>query len=124
MRGGEQVIHSTPPNDITTTKCDTSEIPFLQNEKRTVPDIIVSTNYDDGIDAMHVAIVPSPSSTSTPAIKCNLEEILKAPSQRQSVKDLREGQKMGHFTRQMIYKRTEKEWKSIPKSYPIAPPRP
>ncbi|PIO57420.1 hypothetical protein TELCIR_21171 [Teladorsagia circumcincta] len=41
-----------------------------------------------------------------------------------AVKELREGQKMGHFTRQMIYKRTEKEWKSIPKSYPIAPQRP
>ncbi|ETN85588.1 hypothetical protein NECAME_16732, partial [Necator americanus] len=41
-----------------------------------------------------------------------------------AVKELREGQKMGHFTRQMIYKRTEKEWKSIPKSYAIAPPRP
>uniref|UniRef100_A0A1I7WTM6 Small ribosomal subunit protein bS6m n=1 Tax=Heterorhabditis bacteriophora TaxID=37862 RepID=A0A1I7WTM6_HETBA len=40
------------------------------------------------------------------------------------VKELRENQKMGHFTRQMVFKRTEKEWKSIPKSYPIAPPRP
>ncbi|VDP06261.1 unnamed protein product [Heligmosomoides polygyrus] len=57
-------------------------------------------------------------------IQCNLEEILKPPSQRQAVKELREGQKMGHFTRQMIYKRTEKEWKSIPKSYAIAPQRP
>ncbi|CAJ0596307.1 unnamed protein product [Cylicocyclus nassatus] len=56
--------------------------------------------------------------------KCNLEEILKPPAERKAVKELRENQKMGHFTRQMIYKRTEKEWKSIPKSYPIAPPRP
>lgn len=56
--------------------------------------------------------------------ECNLEEILKPPAERESVKNLRDNQKMGHFTRQMIYKRTEKEWKSIAKSYPIAPPRP
>lgn len=84
----------------------------------------VKSIFSHDLDLMHVAIVPSPASLSTPPIKCNLEEILKPPSQRQSVKDLREGQKMGHFTRQMIYKRTEKEWKSIPKSYPIAPARP
>ncbi|KJH44253.1 hypothetical protein DICVIV_09725 [Dictyocaulus viviparus] len=74
------------------------------------------------LDVVHVYIAPStPSAISE---ECNLEEILKPPAQRQSVKDLREGQKLGHFTRQLIYKRTEKEWKSIPKSYPIAPPRP
>ncbi|KAE9556319.1 hypothetical protein FO519_000502 [Halicephalobus sp. NKZ332] len=56
-------------------------------------------------------------------IECDFEEILKPPAERASVKALRDGQKVGHFTRQMIYKRTEKEWKAIPKSYPIAPPR-
>ncbi|EPB67083.1 hypothetical protein ANCCEY_13824 [Ancylostoma ceylanicum] len=74
------------------------------------------------LDMVHVAVVPVPP--PQPAIQCNLEEILKPPSARQAVKELRENQKMGHFTRQMIYKRTEKEWKSIPKSYAIAPPRP
>lgn len=73
------------------------------------------------LDMLHVAVVPT---TQQEPIQCNLEEILKPPSQRQAVKELREGQKMGHFTRQMIYKRTEKEWKSIPKSYAIAPQRP
>lgn len=42
---------------------------------------------------------------------------------RKSVEDLRNDQKLGRFTRQMIFKRTEMEWKSIPKSYPIPPPR-
>ncbi|KAL6732828.1 hypothetical protein Aduo_003545 [Ancylostoma duodenale] len=74
------------------------------------------------LDMVHVAVVPVPP--PQPAIQCNLEEILKPPAERQAVKELRENQKMGHFTRQMIYKRTEKEWKSIPKSYAIAPPRP
>lgn len=70
------------------------------------------------VDLIQVDTLPAPK------VECNLEEILKSPAERQAVKDLRENQKMGHFTRQMIYKRTEKEWKSIPKSYPIAPPRP
>ncbi|VDM55908.1 unnamed protein product [Angiostrongylus costaricensis] len=83
---------------------------------------IVKSIFFHDLDLMHVAIVPLVS-PSTPK-KCNFEEFFKPPSQRQSVKDLREGQKMGHFTRQMIYRRTEKEWKSIPKSYPISPPRP
>ncbi|KAK6725450.1 hypothetical protein RB195_004028 [Necator americanus] len=74
------------------------------------------------LDMVHVAVVPIGSAQSH--AECNLEELLKPPSSRQAVKELREGQKMGHFTRQMIYKRTEKEWKSIPKSYAIAPPRP
>lgn len=56
-------------------------------------------------------------------LDCDLEEILKPPAERATVKQLRDGQKIGHFTRQMIYKRIEKEWKAIPKSYPIAPPR-
>ncbi|VDM84799.1 unnamed protein product [Strongylus vulgaris] len=75
------------------------------------------------LDMVHVAVVPTPPAAKEP-VKCNLEEILKPPAERKAVKELRENQKMGHFTRQMIYKRTEKEWKSIPKSYPIAPPRP
>ncbi|XGW21882.1 hypothetical protein V3C99_004665 [Haemonchus contortus] len=77
--------------------------------------------FTHDLDMVHVAVVPV-----TPSVpkKCNLEEILKPPAKRQSVKDLREGQKMGHFTRQLIYKRTEREWRSIPKSYPIAPQRP
>ncbi|CAP31125.1 Protein CBR-MRPS-6 [Caenorhabditis briggsae] len=70
------------------------------------------------VDLIQVDTMPSPK------VECNLEEILKSPADRQAVRDLRENQKMGHFTRQMIYKRTEKEWKSIPKSYLIAPPRP
>lgn len=56
-------------------------------------------------------------------VDCDLEEILKPPAERETVKRLRDGQKIGHFTRQMIYKRIEKEWKAVPKSYPIAPPR-
>ncbi|KAJ1363128.1 hypothetical protein KIN20_022905 [Parelaphostrongylus tenuis] len=43
----------------------------------------VKSIFSHDLDLMHVAIVPSPSSTSTPPIKCNLEEILKPPSQRQ-----------------------------------------
>ncbi|WKX88845.1 hypothetical protein Q1695_008464 [Nippostrongylus brasiliensis] len=77
--------------------------------------------FMNDLDTVHVAVVPC---VKPEPIECNLEEILKPPAHRQAVKDLREGQKMGHFTRQMIYKRTEKEWKSIPKSYPIAPQRP
>ncbi|CAI5439200.1 unnamed protein product [Caenorhabditis angaria] len=76
------------------------------------------------LDTVQVDLIQVDPTPNTAPIQCNLEEILKSPAERQAVKELRENQKMGHFTRQMIYKRTEKEWKSIPKSYPIAPPRP
>uniref|UniRef100_A0AC34G4R6 Ribosomal protein S6 n=1 Tax=Panagrolaimus sp. ES5 TaxID=591445 RepID=A0AC34G4R6_9BILA len=56
-------------------------------------------------------------------IECDLDVILKPPAERETVKQLRDGQKIGHFTRQMIYKRIEKEWKAVPKSYTISPPR-
>uniref|UniRef100_A0A914VYR5 Small ribosomal subunit protein bS6m n=1 Tax=Plectus sambesii TaxID=2011161 RepID=A0A914VYR5_9BILA len=56
-------------------------------------------------------------------IECTLDEELKPVTQRQSVQDLRQNQKVGHFTRQKIYKRVEKEWRAIPKSFPIAPMR-
>lgn len=72
------------------------------------------------LDTVHVGIV---AHEEKQPIECNLEELLKPPAERQAVKDLREKQKMGHFTRQIIFKRTEKEWRAIPKSYPIAPPR-
>ncbi|VDK51531.1 unnamed protein product [Anisakis simplex] len=75
------------------------------------------------LDMVHVEMV-SDTEMSTPPFECNLEELLKPPTERASVKALRDNQKLGHFTRQMIYKRTENEWKSIPKSYPITPPRP
>lgn len=58
-----------------------------------------------------------------PIPECNLDDMLKPPVYRESVKALRDGGKIGHFTRQIIYKRTEKEWKAVPKSYPIPPPR-
>ncbi|VDN56724.1 unnamed protein product [Dracunculus medinensis] len=73
-------------------------------------------------DLIHIAIVSS-AELDCPPFECNLEEILKPPAQRKSVEDLRNDQKLGRFTRQMIFKRTEMEWKSIPKSYPIPPPR-
>ncbi|VDL72135.1 unnamed protein product [Nippostrongylus brasiliensis] len=104
--GASKTTKSIFMNDLDTVRlrffliCQLISLPFLQ---------------------VHVAVVPC---VKPEPIECNLEEILKPPAHRQAVKDLREGQKMGHFTRQMIYKRTEKEWKSIPKSYPIAPQRP
>ncbi|KAI6205198.1 hypothetical protein M3Y94_00765500 [Aphelenchoides besseyi] len=55
--------------------------------------------------------------------ECNLAEMLQPPAYRQSVEDLRSNQRLGHFTRMRIFKRTEREWRSIPKSYTIAPPR-
>lgn len=54
---------------------------------------------------------------------CNLDELLKPPAYRESVKELREHQKLGHFPRMRLYKRVEREWKAIPKSYPIPTPR-
>ncbi|KAK0425839.1 hypothetical protein QR680_009418 [Steinernema hermaphroditum] len=74
------------------------------------------------LDMVHVDMVSETDLCAAP-FECNLDELLKPAPERQAVKDLRDNQKMGHFTRQMIFKRTEKEWKSIPKSYPIAPPR-
>ncbi|PAV59960.1 hypothetical protein WR25_18038 [Diploscapter pachys] len=73
------------------------------------------------LDTVHVEAVLTP--TEKPEFECNLEEILKPPAERESVQKLREKQRLCHFTRQLIYKKTEKEWKAIPKSYPIAPPR-
>ncbi|KAH7727836.1 Protein MRPS-6 [Aphelenchoides avenae] len=74
------------------------------------------------LDFVHVASV-SDHELSQPPKECNLEELLKPPTERAAVKELRDNQKIGHFTRQMIYKRTQKEWRAIPKSYTIAPPR-
>uniref|UniRef100_A0A7E4VPS7 28S ribosomal protein S6, mitochondrial n=1 Tax=Panagrellus redivivus TaxID=6233 RepID=A0A7E4VPS7_PANRE len=74
------------------------------------------------LDLVHVSVINTREQPSGD-IDCDLAEILKSPAERASVKDLRDGQKIGHFTRQMIYKRIEKEYKAIPKSYPIAPPR-
>lgn len=74
------------------------------------------------LDLVHVSVINQKEQPKGD-IECDYEEILKSPAKRDSVKALRDGQKIGHFTRQMIYKRTEKEWKAIPKSYPIAPPR-
>lgn len=91
---------------------------FLSLEAKTKTKTILSND----LEMVHVAVVSDAEMTTSP-FECNLEEILKPPSERQSVKDLRDNQKMGHFTRQMIYKRTEKEYRAIPKSYPIPPPR-
>lgn len=71
---------------------------------------------------VHIATVAD-HEQSQPPTECNLEEMLKPPAERKTVKELRDNQRIGHFTRQMIYHRTKKEWRSIPKSYPIAPPR-
>ncbi|CAD5207439.1 unnamed protein product [Bursaphelenchus okinawaensis] len=54
---------------------------------------------------------------------CDLHEFLKPPAYRKSVEELRENQRLGHFPRMRLYKRVEREWKAIPKSYPIPPPR-
>lgn len=55
--------------------------------------------------------------------ECKLEETLLPPAYRESITELRQNQKMSKFTRQRIFKRTEKEWRAIPKTYTIAPPR-
>lgn len=55
--------------------------------------------------------------------ECKLEDLIKPPAYRKSVEQLRTNQKLGHFPKQRLFKRTEKEWRSIPKSYTIAPPR-
>jgi hypothetical protein len=55
--------------------------------------------------------------------ECTLDEELKPVPQRRAVQELRENQKIGHFTRQKVYKRVEKEWRAIPKSFPVAPHR-
>uniref|UniRef100_A0A1I7Z9K9 Small ribosomal subunit protein bS6m n=1 Tax=Steinernema glaseri TaxID=37863 RepID=A0A1I7Z9K9_9BILA len=88
----------------------------LEANKRT------KTILRNDLDMVHVESVSEAETRSAP-FECDLEELLKPATERQAVKDLRDNQKMGHFTRQMIFKRTEKEWKAIPKSYPIAPPR-
>ncbi|TKR92992.1 hypothetical protein L596_007532 [Steinernema carpocapsae] len=74
------------------------------------------------LDLVHVEMVGE-SELDHSLIECDLHELLKPATERKAVKELRDNQKMGHFTRQMIFKRTEKEWKAVPKSYPIAPPR-
>ncbi|MFH4979537.1 hypothetical protein AB6A40_006246 [Gnathostoma spinigerum] len=91
---------------------------FLSREARNKTLSILSND----LDTVHVYIV-SEDDVKTEPFECNLEELLKPAPERQSVKDLRDNQKIGHFTRQLIFKRTEREWRSIPKSYPIAPPR-
>uniref|UniRef100_A0A915PK11 Small ribosomal subunit protein bS6m n=1 Tax=Setaria digitata TaxID=48799 RepID=A0A915PK11_9BILA len=76
-----------------------------------------NTILRNDLDLIHVMYMHEKPRES---ITCNLEELLKPPPERKSVKALRDNQKLGHYSRQMIYKRTEKEWKAIPKSYPIA----
>ncbi|CAD5212037.1 unnamed protein product [Bursaphelenchus xylophilus] len=55
--------------------------------------------------------------------QCTLHEFLKPPAYRKTVQELRENQRLGHFPRMRLFKRVEREWKAIPKSYPIPPPR-
>ena len=50
-----------------------------------------------------------------------MEALLKPPAYRKSVEELRKYQKMGHFMALKVYKRTEKEFKNVPKSYFVAP---
>ncbi|VDN23828.1 unnamed protein product [Gongylonema pulchrum] len=78
-----------------------------------------TTVLRNDLDLVHVVFVPQ---KPVEPIHCNLEQLLQPPPKRESVKALRDKQKFGHYTRQMIYKRTEKEWKAVPKSYPIAEP--
>ncbi|CAJ0558031.1 unnamed protein product, partial [Mesorhabditis spiculigera] len=92
---------------------------FWTHMSRQMKDTVLDTLKHD-LDTLHVAVVPHEAKTP---VTCNLDELLKPPHERQAVKELREKQKMSHFTRQIIFKRTEKEWKAIPKSYPIPPPR-
>lgn len=91
---------------------------FMSREKKSEA---VSLLKND-LDMVHVCAVDG-KELEWPKFTCNFGEILKPPAERQTVKDLRATQKLGHFTRQRIYKRTEREWRAIPKSYPIPPPR-
>ncbi|EJW81234.1 hypothetical protein WUBG_07857 [Wuchereria bancrofti] len=88
---------------------------FMPREVRDTTNTILRND----LDLVHVCYMHEKPKEP---IYCNLAELLKPPSKRESVKALRDNQKLGHYTRQMIYKRTEKEWKAIPKSYPIAEP--
>ncbi|VDM94936.1 unnamed protein product [Thelazia callipaeda] len=86
---------------------------FMPREVRDATNTLLRND----LDLVHVVYVHE---KPREVIHCNLEELLQPPSKRESVKALRDNQKLGHYTRQMIYKRTEKEWKAIPKSYPVA----
>jgi len=55
--------------------------------------------------------------------ECDLEDLLKVPAKRETVEQLRTGQKMQHFSRMRIYKKAERAYIKIPKSYPIPPQR-
>uniref|UniRef100_A0A915EHT2 Small ribosomal subunit protein bS6m n=1 Tax=Ditylenchus dipsaci TaxID=166011 RepID=A0A915EHT2_9BILA len=71
------------------------------------------------IDLVHVGFVNDKEHEAVPR-SCSLENTLTTPAYRETVAALRAMQKMNHYTRQRIYKRAEKEWKAIPKSYPVA----
>ncbi|KAI1724497.1 ribosomal protein s6 domain-containing protein [Ditylenchus destructor] len=71
-------------------------------------------------DLLFLGIVNDNDHTDPPET-CTLEEHLKVPSHRQAVVDLRNSQKIGHFPRQRIFKRIEKEFKAVPKAYPVSP---
>uniref|UniRef100_A0A0K0DZY6 Ribosomal protein S6 n=1 Tax=Strongyloides stercoralis TaxID=6248 RepID=A0A0K0DZY6_STRER len=74
------------------------------------------------LEMLHVHFVNT-KELEKPVVECNLDELLKPPAYRDSIETLRKGGKIGHFTKQMIFKRTEKEWKAVPKSYPIPQPK-
>lgn len=73
-------------------------------------------------DLLHIYAVDETQLPAQPS-ECNLDALLKPPAYRKSVEELRTNQKLGHFPRMRLYKRVEREWRAIPKSYPIPPPR-
>lgn len=54
---------------------------------------------------------------SQPPESCDLEFILKPPAYRQSVENLRLNKQMSHVAALKIFKKTEAEYRNIPKSY-------
>jgi hypothetical protein len=88
---------------------------------------------------MHIGYVADHEKAAQPE-ECTLHEMLKPPAYRESVEKLRKIQKLNAFSRsyafynfssffvayffislnfRIIYKKTEREWRALPKSYPV-----
>lgn len=65
---------------------------------------------------LRVAVV-NLNNTGEPPAECDLEKSLLSPAYRESVTALRRKKKMSYVMAFKTYKRTEKEFKNIPKSY-------
>jgi hypothetical protein len=75
------------------------------------------------VDLVHCYFVDENVLVPSINFECNIDADKLPPAYRQSVINLRAGQRLGHYSKQKIFKRSQKAFRAEPKSYPIPPRR-